>query len=176
MGKIKEHKNGEVIKNNILYIEEAGYFGGRRFCKFRCHCGNDFVARINDIKTGKIISCKCIQKTNRVKTNQTIKKKHGDSNGCYYLYAIWNAIKYRCYNKNNSHYKYYGERGIIMFPEWIDNYPLFKEYILTNLGERPDSYLIDRIDNDGNYEPNNLRWVTPSESNKNRRGWSKSTS
>ena len=76
----------------------------------------------------------------------------------------------RCYNKNNWRYKYYGARGIIVCESWknFDNYYV---WIKNNLGNKPDkSYSLDRINNDGNYEPGNLRWASKKTQSKNKRG------
>lgn len=99
------------------------------------------------------------------------KDRHGDaSNGKkFYLYVAWVGIKQRCYNINNRGYKNYGKRGIKMYTEWINNYKAFKAYIQSNLGERPEGYSLDRINNDGNYEPNNLRWASSNIQNYNKR-------
>lgn len=98
--------------------------------------------------------------------------KHGDryaNNGKqHYLYTTWCNIKARCYNKNRHDYERYGGKGIRMFEEWINNYPKFKEWIVTNLGERPKGMSIDRIKSKGNYVPNNLRWATSKQQNLNR--------
>ena len=74
------------------------------------------------------------------------------------LYSIWNGIKQRCFNRSNAGYKNYGGRGITMYPDWINNFLAFKAYILT-LGSRLPGYSLDRKNNDGNYEPGNLRWA-----------------
>lgn len=82
------------------------------------------------------------------------------------LYTIWLGIKHRCYNPKNKQYKDYGGRGIKMCDEWLNDYPAFKAY----LGERPSlKHTLDRIDNDGNYEPDNVRWATHIEQNQNKR-------
>jgi hypothetical protein len=76
------------------------------------------------------------------------------------LYIIWIAIKERVFNERDRSYVNYGERGIIMFPPWIYDFPLFLDYVsaLPDFGEK--NYTLDRINNDGNYEPGNLRWTT----------------
>lgn len=84
-------------------------------------------------------------------------------------YTVWCNIRCRCYNKYNSAYNDWGGRGIKMYEPWIDNPVLFVDYVksLPNYNEK--SYTLDRIDNDGNYEPNNLRWVSYHVQNVNRR-------
>lgn len=86
---------------------------------------------------------------------------------CKYLESIYHDIKTRCRNKNSVDYKNYGGRGITTeFTSTIH----FIEYVLSTIGHRPSGrYCIDRVDNDKNYAPGNLRWATYTESNRNRR-------
>jgi hypothetical protein len=79
-------------------------------------------------------------------------------------YIAWYDAKRRCFDLENDRYKDYGSRGITMYAGWVDNFEAFLEHI----GPRPKGHLLDRINNDGNYEPNNVKWVTPKESAKNR--------
>ena len=80
------------------------------------------------------------------------------------LYGVWRAIHDRCYNKNQDAYKWYGARGIIVCERW-NSFDAF----LEDMGVPPSGVEIDRIDNDGNYEPGNCRWVTHKENCNNRR-------
>lgn len=82
------------------------------------------------------------------------------------LYGIWRGIKARCYNNRRREYPYYGGRGISMYPEWRASFMAFAAYV----GVRPSSlHSIDRINNDGNYEPGNVRWATRREQRLNQR-------
>ena len=78
-------------------------------------------------------------------------------------------MKDRCFNPNNKCYNLYGERGITVYFEWIDDFQAFYDYVskLPNYGK--EGYTLDRIDNNGNYEPNNLRWADPNAQSRNKR-------
>ena len=82
------------------------------------------------------------------------------------LYNIWALMKKRCYNKNNKQYQSYGGRGIIMCDDWKNDFETFLKWSFSN--GYADSLSIDRIDNDGIYEPANCRWTTHSVQNRNR--------
>jgi hypothetical protein len=83
--------------------------------------------------------------------------KHGMTN--HYLYEAWHGIKQRCLNPANKDYANYGRRGISVYEPWRTSFEAFRDYVLANLGERPLGHSLDRIDNDGHYEPGNIRWA-----------------
>ena len=83
------------------------------------------------------------------------------------LHSIWSSMKTRCYNKKSRGYKYYGERGVTICEEWMDNFQAFYDWAVAN-GYRED-LTIDRIDVYGNYEPSNCRWISIAEQQTNKR-------
>ena len=128
-----------------------------------CECGNQTVVQGADLRRGRTKSCGCWNSEKNSKRSKT----HGMTRSK--IYRTWQGIKTRCFNQNNHKYSNYGGRGIAMFPEWINDFQKFYEYVskLPHYGE--DGYSLDRIDNNGNYEPNNLRFATTKEQSLNQR-------
>jgi len=152
----KFYNRFEVIKEVEPKIHPNGNKSRMILCK--CQCGEERIVNLYDLRNGSSKSCGCFMREIVSKN----KKKHGDRmkhSEYYYLHRTFNDIKQRCYNQNAQNYKYYGGRGINMYEFWLDDYELFKDWILKNIGNRPEGYSIDRIDFNGNYEPGNLRWA-----------------
>jgi len=134
------------------------------FGLFLCpYCGKEVERQMNSGKKYK--SCGCM----RDKLARESNTKHGDAKikHIFRLYRTWTDIKRRCYNKNEQAYKNYGGRGIAVCDEWKNDYVTFKTWALEN-GYK-DNLSIDRIDNDGNYEPDNCKWSTRKEQARNTR-------
>ncbi len=147
--------------NRLLCIGPAGIdIHGNSLWLFRCDCGNQIVAIGSRVKNGYIKSCGClpIEKARDNCKKLGIKSKtHGVSGSKQY--GVWCAMLRRCENKNVGSYKYYGGRGIKVCKRWHSFENFWKDMGSTYR----DGLEIDRIDNNGNYEPKNCRWVTKKE-------------
>ncbi|MEN4457295.1 hypothetical protein ABC558_10935 [Staphylococcus epidermidis] len=129
-----------------------------------CYCGNLFVTTGKSIRNNTVKSCGCLKQETLSKCRKN-NKTHGDTGS--ELYNIWRGIKKRCRKPNAHNYKWYGKRGIDVCDEWYNSYSKFKEWAKTNGYEEGSS--IDRINVNGNYEPNNCRWVDMKTQQRNRR-------
>lgn len=123
----------------------------------KCDCGNTVLVRSNHLRRGGVLSCGCY--------NRDIITKHGGKHNP--LYHTLQCMRDRCYNTNAKEYKDYGERGIKVCDEWLNSYEAFRDWAMAN-GYRK-GLTIDRINNDGDYEPSNCRWTDMKIQCRNRR-------
>lgn len=138
-----------VIERADDYVQGSGRRRVRWRCK--CDCGNETIVTADSLTGGHTISCGCYHMERITESNST----HHESNTP--LYAVWNGMKSRCYNPNSTFYNYYGGRGICICDDWKNSYVKFRDWALEN---GYDSGLsIDRINVDGNYCPENCRWI-----------------
>lgn len=143
----------------LLVIGPVGA-GARMKWACKCDCGNTMETRSRSLRSGETKSCGCLHREivrNLVRTHGMHASRE---------YRAWSAIKDRCFRQGNSEFHNYGGRGITMCARWLESF----ENFLADMGPRPSAkHSIDRIDNDGNYEPGNCQWSTTSEQARNKR-------
>lgn len=136
---------------------------GRKFKSYtyncRCTCGRESIVYGPHLTRKKDKSTKCHYCSNRLKASLNIEHGYAKSS----TYKIWCQIHQRCKNTKATHYHRYGGRGISVCERWNE----FRNF-LTDMGERPPKMDLDRINNDGNYEPLNCRWISHRENCLNR--------
>ena len=143
-------------------VEDKIGNGGRRKVQYlcKCDCGQTKIIIGESLRSGRTISCGCY-------ASESIKKRSTKHGKRYErIYSIFCDMKKRCYNKKDKRYSSYGGRGITICDEWLNDFNSFYDWSMEH-GYRED-LTIDRIDNDGNYEPLNCQWITRSENSTKR--------
>lgn len=156
-GRLTVLKEGSAVKYGKTTMRKV-------WCK--CDCGNEKEIDFNSIKRGKSTSCGCFNKENARKLHTTHGKAMLKPGVRHPDYCIWMKMKSRCFNPNDKSYNNYGGRGITVCNEWKDSF----EHFITDMGWRPNkSYSLERIDYNGNYCPENCKWIHKSQQSRNSR-------
>lgn len=139
---------GMLVAEGVSHVDPGGNV---QWC-CRCDCGREYVCGGSSLKAGATRSCGCWHHGHR---------RCGTGSPTYYS---WSSMRRRCLNLEDSAYAAYGGRGITICERW----DIFENF-LVDMGERPRGTSIDRIDNDGDYEPGNCQWATSAQQNQNQR-------
>lgn len=143
-GKLVGQRFGRLLVAGVVVSEKRP----RYRCQVICDCGTEKVVCPPSLLDGMTKSCGCL--------NRERITKHGLSRSA--IYQTWRNMKIRCFNKTDSDWHRYGGRGITVCARWMD----FRNFV-ADMGVKPAGLTLERINNDGNYEPGNCRWATPKE-------------
>ena len=161
MGRLRIFPGDRFGKLTVIKQDET-HADNRRYWECKCDCGTIKNVRESYLVSGRVKSCGCYSKENPAHVTHGLSKTK--------IYRIWHDMRERCFNPKKERYPNYGGRGITVCDEWAspDGFTAFYNYVskLEHFGE--EGYSLDRIDVNGNYEPNNVRWATDAEQRRNR--------
>jgi hypothetical protein len=143
LNNISNQRFGRLIVIKLSHVKNRKSYW---LCK--CDCGNEKIVRSDCLKRDQVKSCGCLQYEHAIIKHNLSKTK---------IYHVWAGMKDRCLNENNKAYKHYGERGVTVCEEWQKDFMSFYNWSMQNGYE--EGLSVDRINNNGNYEPSNCRWV-----------------
>lgn len=180
MRDISNQRFGRLVALSVHHSENH-----RRYWLCICDCGEKAVVRQSQLTAGRTKSCGCLLTESRLKNlsvrsarkpTKSQPQKRADGHYSTWnpvkhqnprIYRIWQSMKSRCYYKKNKFYHCYGGRGITVCDDWKHSFNKFAEWALQNGYD--DELSIDRIDVNRGYFPENCRWVTMAEQQRNKR-------
>lgn len=148
-----------IVREVDPHILPCGQKKRKVLCE--CDCGKFIEVQLGDVRDGHTKSCGCLNKEEIVKRSTTHSlSKHP-------LYSVWESMKTRCFNKNRKQFKDYGGRGITVCDIWLNDFKSFCDFCIKNGWKK--GLVIDRIKVNGNYEPENIRFIDDGLSARNTR-------
>lgn len=147
----------QIVGQRFTRLIVQSQAGKRATCL--CDCGKTKTVYVYNLKSGATRSCGCLHREELVLRAST----HGKSKSS--LYRVWTNMRSRCHDKSNKEYRNYGARGIYVCDRWRHDFAAF----LSDMGPRPKGYLLERVNNDLGYSPDNCAWASLDQQANNRR-------
>lgn len=159
---LRPYRVRDLTGHRVARLTALEYAGndkqGNALWRCSCDCGRTSLVRSYALRVGRIKSCGCWE-------SRRERRKHGQAAPQSPEYKAWSSAVQRCTNPRHPSYRNYGGRGVRICEEWRRSFVAF----FNHMGPRPPGLTLDRIDNDGHYEPGNCRWTTYTEQIRNRR-------